>query len=142
MTSKVKKLLIGQQPIWDGAILLLRVWTGVIFVFYGKSIFQLKSMLDFAQYLSEINIPFPVLSAWLCKTSEFLGGIFLIAGFLKRPACLFLIIDMVVATFTAGNGELLRNGRTPFILLVICLTIFLSSQDKLSLDWYLFNKVK
>jgi hypothetical protein len=59
---------------------------------------------------------------------------------MKRPACLFLIIDMAIATFVAGNGELLQNGRTPFIFLICCLIIFSSSSDKLSIDWLLFRK--
>ena len=97
---------------------------------------------DFAEYLQSFNIPLPLLNAWLCKTTEFLGGICLIIGFLKRPACLFLIIDMAVATFVAGKGELLQEGRTPFILLVCCLTIMLSAQDKLSVDWFVFRKME
>jgi uncharacterized membrane protein YphA (DoxX/SURF4 family) len=133
-------LLLGQQAIWNNAIALLRIWVGVIFVYHGVSIFHPNNMQSFAKLLESENIPFPLLGAWLCKTSELLGGIFLIAGFLKRPACLFLIIDMAIATFVAGNGELLQNGRTPFILLICCLIIFLSASDKLSIDWLLFRK--
>ncbi len=139
--SDMKKILLGQESIWNNAILLLRVWIGVIFIYHGISIFHLSNMQDFAEYLRTENIPFPTLSAWLCKTSEFFGGLFLIIGFLKRPACILLIIDMAVATFVAGNGELLQNGRTPFILLICCLTIFLSL-DKLSIDWLLFRNKK
>jgi uncharacterized membrane protein YphA (DoxX/SURF4 family) len=134
------KLLLGQQAIWNNAIVLLRIWVGVIFVYHGVSIFHPNSMQSFAAQLETENIPFPLLSAWLCKASEFFGGIFLIVGFLKRPACFLLIIDMAIATFVAGNGELLQNGRTPFILLICCLIIFLSSSDKLSIDWLLFRK--
>jgi uncharacterized membrane protein YphA (DoxX/SURF4 family) len=134
------KLILGQQAIWNNAIVLLRVWVGVIFVYHGLSIFNSGNMQSFAKLLETENIPFPILSAWLCKSSEFIGGIFLIAGFLKRPASLFLIIDMAIATFVAGNGELLQNGRTPFILLVCCLIILLSSPDKWSIDSLLFRK--
>lgn len=134
------KILLGQQAIWNNAIVLLRIWVGVIFVYHGISIFDADKIQSFARQLEADNIPFPLLSAWLCKTSEFFGGIFLIAGFLKRPACLFLIFNMAIATFVAGNGELLQNGRTPFILLICCLIIFLSSSDKLSIDWLLFRK--
>ena len=139
----MKKYLLGQQPIWDNAIILLRVWVGVIFIYHGQSILHQDSMQDFAKYLQDMSIPLPTVSAWLCKTSEFFGGLFLILGFLKRPACLLLIIDMAVATFVVGNGELLQNGRTPFILLICCLTILLSSSDKFSIDWLIIkNKNK
>jgi putative oxidoreductase len=138
----MKKLLFGQQAIWDNAILLVRVWIGVIFIYHGLSIWHQRNMQDFADYLRTLNIPFPLLNAWLCKTSEFFGGVFLVIGFLKRPACIFLVIDMAVATFVAGKGELLQEGRTPFILLICCLTILLSTPDKLSVDSLIFKKEK
>ncbi|MFN0202855.1 MAG: DoxX family protein [Bacteroidia bacterium] len=139
----MKTLLLEQQAIWSNAILLLRVWVGIIFIYHGLSIWNPTSMQSFADTLRTENIPFPLLSVWLCKASEFFGGAFLIIGFLKRPACIFLIIDMAVATFVVGNGELLQNGRTPFILLICCLTILLSASDTLSVDWLIFkNKNK
>jgi len=136
----MKKLIFSQQAIWNNAIFLLRVWVGVIFISHGMSVLHQSKVEDFAKDLQSFDIPLPLLSAWLCKTTEFLGGIFLIIGFLKRPACIFLIIDMAVATFVAGKGELLQEGRTPFILLVCCLTIMLSAQDNLSVDWLVFKK--
>lgn len=136
----MKKLLFGQQAIWDNAILLIRVWVGVIFIYHGLSIWHQSNMQDFAEDLKTLNIPLPILNAWLCKTSEFFGGIFLVIGFLKRPACIFLIIDILVATFVGGKGELLQEGRTPFILLICCLTILLSTPDKQSIDSLIFKK--
>jgi uncharacterized membrane protein YphA (DoxX/SURF4 family) len=138
----MKKLLLGQEPIWSNAILLLRVWVGVIFIYHRISILHTSNMQDFANFLQTEKIQFPLLSAWLCKTTEFFGGFFLILGFLKRPACIFLIIDMAVATFVVGKGHLMQDGRTPFILLICCLTILLTSPDKLSVDWLLFRNKK
>lgn len=135
----MKKLIFDPQAIWNNAIFLLRVWVGVIFISHGLSIWHQSNMQSFAENLKTENIPFPLLSAWLCKSSEFFGGICLILGFLKRPACFFLIIDMAVATFVAGKGELLQEGRTPFILLICCLTILLSQSDKLSIDWLIYK---
>ena len=137
----MKRLIFNQQAIWNNAIFLLRVWIGVIFIRYGLSIWHQSNMLDFANTLQTINIPFPLLSAWLCKSTEFFGGIFLVLGFLKRPACVFLIIDMSVATFVFHKGLLLQNGMTTFLLLICCLTILLSPSDKLSIDW-LISKVR
>jgi putative oxidoreductase len=128
------KLLFGQQALQSGTIFFLRVWVGVIFVRYGLSLFHESKMLDFAGTLKTTNIPFPILSAYLCKTTEFFGGLFLILGLLKRLSCFFLIIDMSVATFIFHKGLLLQNGMTTFLLLICCLTLLLSSADKLSLD--------
>jgi putative oxidoreductase len=137
------KLLFGQQALWTSATLFLRVWAGVIFVHYGLSLFYDNNMLDFTGTLMTVNIPFPNLSAYLCKTTEFFGGLFLILGFLKRISCSFLIIDMFVATFIFHKGLLLQNGMTTFLLLVCCLTLLLSSTDKLSIDWLIIkHKIK
>ncbi len=133
------KLFFGQQALWTGATFLLRVWVGVIFIRYGLSLFHDNNMLDFADTLKTANIPFPNLSAYLCKTTEFFGGLFLILGFLKRISCSFLIIDMSIATFIFHKGLLLQNGMTTFLLLICCLTIFLSATDKLSMDWLIMK---
>ena len=129
------KALFGQQALTTGATFFLRIWVGVIFVRYGLSLFQDNNMLDFADTLKTANIPFPNLSAYLCKTTEFFGGLFLILGLLKRIACFFLVIDMAVATFVFHKGLLLQNGMTTFLLLICCFTLLLSATDKLSIDW-------
>jgi putative oxidoreductase len=129
------KLLFKQQALWSNAIFFLRIWVGIIFVRYGLSLFHNINMLDFADTLKTANIPFPGLSAYLCKATEFFGGLFLILGFMKRILCFFLIIDMFVATFIFHKGLLLQNGMTTFLLLICCLTILLSATDKFSIDW-------
>jgi putative oxidoreductase len=138
----MKKLIFSHQFLWANAIFLLRVWIGVIFIHYGLSVLHYRSMIDFADTLKNINIPFPLLSAYLCKSTEFFGGIGLILGFLKRPFCLLLIIDMIVATFIFHRGFLLQNGMTTFLLLICCVTILLSPTDTLSIDWYIGKKLK
>ncbi|HTF05533.1 MAG TPA: DoxX family protein [Bacteroidia bacterium] len=138
----MNKFLFGHEAIWKNAIFLLRVWTGVIFIRYGLSIWSPDKMDSFAAMLEQENIPLSVLSAWLCKLSEFFGGIFLITGFLRRPACILLLIDMSVATFVFGQGQLLQNGMTTFILLICCATILLSAPDKLSVDWLIHQRKK
>ena len=94
-------------------------------------------MEGFADTLKNLNIPIPILSAYLCKSTEFVGGIFLVLGFLKRPACILLIIDMAVATFVFHKGLLLQNGITIFTLLVCCVAILLAASDGLSIDWFI-----
>ena len=96
-------------------------------------------MRDFANTLKTVNIPFANMSAYLCKVTEFVGGLFLILGFLKRISCFLLIVDMAVATFVFHKGLLLQNGMTTFLLLICCLTLILSDTDILSLDWLIEN---
>jgi putative oxidoreductase len=134
--------LFSDKPIWKNAITLLRVWCGIIFIYYGKSFIHPDKVQNFADWLKEINIPFPLLSAYISKGTEFIGGIFLIPGFLTRPVCFLLIINMTIATFVANKGDLLNHGQGSFLLLLIVVTIFLSEQSTLSADNLLLNRKK
>jgi putative oxidoreductase len=136
----MKNLLLWPEHYWNGSIVLLRVWIGIIFITHGLSIWSPESMRNFTDYLVTLNVPYPVVNAYLCKSTEFVGGIFLVFGLLKRAACIFLIVDMSVATFVAGHGELLQEGRTPFIMLICCLTFLLGPTEKLSFDWLIFKR--
>jgi putative oxidoreductase len=40
----------------------------------------------------------PTFWGFMATFAEFFGGFFLIGGFFFRPACLLLVIDMIVAT--------------------------------------------
>lgn len=99
-------------------------------------------MSDFANTLQSLHLPFPSVGAYLCKTTEFIGGILLVIGFLRRPAALLIAIDMTVATFVFHKGLLLRNGMRTFTLLLCCLTVFLLAPDKLSLDRAVANRLR
>lgn len=123
-------------------ICLLRIWCGIIFIRYGLSVLNIASIKDFANTLETVDIPFPLLSAWLCKSTEFIGGFFLVIGFLIKPACIFLIIDMVVATFVFHHGHVLNNGLVTFLLLLCLLTIFFTERDHLCIDHLIKNKIK
>jgi len=137
----VNKLLFGQAVLWADSIAFLRIWCGVIFIRYGLTLLSPASMSDFASTLQPTHIPFPYIASYLCKTTEFIGGMLLVIGFLRRPAALLIAIDMTVATFVFHKGLLLRNGMTTFILLLCCLTIALLGPDKLSLDRVVANRL-
>jgi len=132
----MKSIIFNRSAISKNIICLLRVWCGIIFIRYGLSVLHIASINDFANTLQTANIPFPLLSAWLCKSTEFFGGILLVIGFLKRPACIFLIIDMTVATFVFHHGQVLNNGLTTFLLLLCLVTIFFSETDYLCIAFY------
>lgn len=138
----MKSLISTHFAASSNAICLLRIWCGIIFIRYGLSVLHIASIRDFANTLQTVNIPFPLLSAWVCKSTEFFGGILLVMGLFKKPACIFLIIDMTVATFVFHHGHVLNNGLTTFLLLLCLSTIFFSETDNLSIDYFILNKIK
>lgn len=119
-------------------LVILRIWTGILFIYSGKTFFDHSSMEHFADWLSQMKIPLPVFSAYLSKGTEFFGGILLSLGLFTKPVCLVHMINMLVATFIAKNGSVFEGGQLPFLLLVIVLTLFLSKDD-ISLDNLLFR---
>lgn len=126
--------LFSNKPIWKNAIVLLRIWSGIVFIYYGKSFIHIEKVQSFSDWLKEMNIPLPLLLAYISKGTEFIGGFFLIVGFLTRPVCLLLTVNMTLATFVANKGDLLENAQGSFLLLLIVLTIFLLGQGTLSVD--------
>jgi putative oxidoreductase len=126
--------LFSNKPICKNSLVLLRIWCGIIFIYFGKSFIHPDKLHSFADWLKEMSIPFSLFLAYISKGTEFIGGFFLVIGFLTRPVCLLLAINMTVATFVANKGDLLENAQGSFLLLLIVLTIFLSGQGTLSVD--------
>ncbi len=87
-----------------------------------------------------MDILLPLLFAYISKGTELIGGFFLIVGFLTRPICFLLSINMSIATFVANKGDLLENAQGSFLLLLIMMTILLSEQSTLSVDNLLRNR--
>ncbi len=132
--------LFTDKPIWKNSIILLRIWCGILFIYYGKSFIYPDKVQSFADWLREMDILLPLLFAYISKGTELIGGFFLIVGFLTRPICFLLSINMSIATFVANKGDLLENAQGSFLLLLIMLTILLSEQSTLSVDNLLRNR--
>ncbi len=118
----------------------MRIWIGVIFIYYGRHFYDPSHMSHFIDFLNSYHIPFPSFSAYLSKTVEFFGGVCLLLGIFTRVACVFMIINMSVATFVTQGSDLFGDAIHTFLLLLISLVIFLSELDKFTLDKLLWNK--
>ena len=87
----------------DGALLLLRGIAGAVFVYHGAQ--KLFGGLDgFAGYLSSLGIPFPQANAVLAASTEFFGGLALLAGIRVGIIAVPLVITMLVACFAHRTG--------------------------------------
>ncbi len=84
----------------DEGLFLLRLGIGVMFICHGypKLMAGPETWTMLGGALSAMSINFaPALMGFLAAIAEFLGGILLVLGLLTRPACLFLVITMIVA---------------------------------------------
>ena len=129
----------------EWATLILRVVLGVIFMLHGSQ--KLFGVFPpgfpvpaLAAFFTKIGIHPGLFWAWVVAIVEFLGGSFLIFGFLTRYVAALLVIDMIVAVLKVNlwNGFFwLRPGggwEFPFTLGIIALVLVLSGSGGLSVD--------
>jgi putative oxidoreductase len=98
------------------------------------------------------KVPFPRQAAYFVSGVEFVGGSLLIVGFLSSPACVTLLIDMIVATLTSAVYTLPKglsplNWLDDFLYLpeVLYVLFFIwlicSGPGKFSVDYWLAGKL-
>lgn len=125
--------------------LIFRIILGVVFIAHGSQ----KVLGAFGGYGLEAtvgyfakNLGIPPFLGYLASFTEFFGGIFLLIGFLTRPAALGIFITMCVAfTIHLPAGFFLPNGfEYTFVLAFIALALFLHGPDCISVDNFISKK--
>jgi putative oxidoreductase len=95
------------------AILLIRVSIGLFFAISGANkLFVAGGTKPVYDTLVKARVPFPRQTAYFVLGVEFVGGSLVAVGFLSSPACLALMIDMIVATLTSALSTL-PKGLSP-----------------------------
>jgi putative oxidoreductase len=139
--------LLLATPGVDVALLVLRVFIGGCFVVHalGKlGVVGTGSMAGFVAWLHAEGVPYPAVQARLAMLAELLGGTCLALGLLARPACLVLLVTMVVAARVGhkGAGYLITNdppgAEYTINLAVVCFALAWTGPGALSLDALLF----
>jgi putative oxidoreductase len=117
-----------------GAI-FLRLLIG-IFIIYGvqDNVLSYEHMKEFAAFLQERNVPFPLFSAFLSAYTQFVCGIMILLGAWIRLAAIFFIINFIAAIIIAHLGDTFR-GIFPALMMVAAGFFFLFyGAGKLSVD--------
>ena len=107
------KKLMSTTDGWG--LLGLRVVTGVIFIAHGLPKFGIGGgggLEGTAGWLGGMGVPLPMLNAVLVASSETIGGVMLIVGFMTRFAAATQVIAMLVAIFMVhwSNGFTANGG--------------------------------
>ncbi|WP_327587345.1 DoxX family protein [Nonomuraea sp. NBC_00507] len=100
-----------KKVLFDVAVLIARVATGVVFMAHGLQKWQ-HGLGATAQGFREMGIPLPELSAGFASVVETVGGLFLILGLLVRPVGLLLLINMLgaIAFVHSTKGIMVTEG--------------------------------
>src|SRR5271165_6822366 len=103
----VQFALLGSSGLEQYAILLVRVSIGLFFAISGANkLFVAGGTKPVYDTLVQAKIPFPRHTAYFVSGVEFVCGSLVAMGFLSSPACVALLIDMVVATLTEALSTL------------------------------------
>ena len=149
----VQFALMGNGNLEQYAILLVRVSIGLFFAISGANkLFIAGGTKPVYETLVKAKIPFPHLMAYFVSGVEFVGGSLVTVGFLSSPACVALLIDMIVATLTSAISTLPRglsahNWLDDFLYLpeVLYVLFFIwlicSGPGKVSIDYWLAGKL-
>ena len=125
----------------DFAILLLRVFTGVLLIHHGFE--KLNDINNFADaFVRPLHLPFPITLSYIAAASEILGSWSLIIGIGTRFGASAILGTMSVAIYHA----LVTSGFNIYLLELLALyfasasSIILLGPGKFSAD-YLINEI-
>lgn len=123
---------------------------GVIFIrliigfhlIYGTqdNVFSYARMEEFAGFLSDKGVPFPLFSAFLSAYAQFICGILFIIGAITRAAALVMIINFIAAIIIAHIGDTYPNTFPALMMLFAAIFLFIHGAGKISVDDYLENR--
>jgi putative oxidoreductase len=149
----VQFALLGSSDLEQYAVLLVRVSIGLFFAISGANkLFVAGGTKPVYETLVKAKVPLPRLMAYFVSSVEFVGGSLVAVGFLSSPACVALLIDMIVATLTNALSTLPKglsplNWLDDFLYLpeVLYVLFFIwlicSGPGRLSVDFLLAAKL-
>jgi putative oxidoreductase len=145
--------LLGNSDLEQYAILLVRVSIGLFFAISGANkLFVAGGIKPVYDTLVQAKVPFPRLTAYFVAGVEFVCGSLLTVGFLSTPACVALLIDMIVAILTNTLATVPKGLSRlnwlddvlylPEVLYVLFFTwLICSGPGKFSADYWLAAKL-
>ena len=149
----VQFALLGSSDLEQYAILLVRVSLGLFFAISGANkLFVAGGRQTMYETLVQAKVPFPHLMTYFVSGVEFVGGSLVTVGFLSSPACVALLIDMIVATLTSAVSTL-PKGLSPLswlddflylpevLYVIFFIWLICSGPRKFSVDYWLAGKL-
>ena len=126
------------------AVFIARIFLGFLFFFQGYETIVRVGVKNFTESfhspLAEKGIPkaFTLTGIWIISFVQFIGGIFLIIGFVKYYVLYLLGIDLILALIAYGFIKPRWNIQIAFPRLAILIFLLMvpSEWDVLSVDYF------
>ena len=133
------ELVIGAGE-WAAGV--LRIIIGPLFAIHGYPKFiDLKGTKKFVK---SVGFPLPGFFAFMTASTEFVGGLAILAGFATRLACILLMINMMVAFYfnsVVWKKNFISGYELDLVLLAGLVALFLLGAGVASADsmfgWFL-----
>jgi putative oxidoreductase len=149
----VQFALLGSSNWEQYAILLVRVSIGLFFAISGgNKLFVAGGTKPVYDTLVKSKVPFPRQTAYFVAGVEFVGGSLVAVGFLSSPACVVLLIDMLVATLMTKLSDV-PKGLSPLnwvddflyfpevLYVLFFIWLICSGPGRFSVDYWLAGKL-
>lgn len=136
---------VATSPRFDAALLILRIASGIVFLYHGSAIlfgaFGGPGPQKFAAFMHA-----PAIIGYLVGLAQFLGGLAILLGVLIRVGAASIIIVMLGAIFIVHlpHGFDVTKGGVEYALtqLLIALALLLSGAGRYSLSGILPGGVR
>jgi putative oxidoreductase len=127
----------SERELQSWGIAALRIMVGLVLLAHGSQKLFVYGIPGTAAFFAKGGLPFPMVSAVLSISAEFLGGLFLTLGLLTRPVAAVLAFNMAVAVLLVHlkNGFFLPTGfEYALTLLVANISLVLTGPGAFALD--------
>lgn len=133
----MKKLLSPSSMGTDMATLLLRIFFGGMFVYFGYGKIEMYDaiLLNFGDIIGIGAEP----SFHLVIFAEFFCGLLVLLGLVTRFSVVPIFITMIVAYFVAHGNDAFNDKMPAFIFMVLCIPVFILGSGKYSIDYFIFK---
>ena len=136
-----------KTKIWNILLLPIRLWLGYRMFTASYSsvtgiIFNPEERAFFIKWFGkELHYPMPLLMAFIAKSAELSGGLFLFAGLFTKVAASLIAFTMFMATVTANLGKDFNiDGGFTISYFLFAIIFNFWGAGKYSLDYLFFKK--
>ena len=100
----------------------------------GHGLGKFPPSARFIENVSRLGFPEPEVFAWAAALTELVGGIFLAAGLLTRPAALAIAFTMATAAFRSSAGEPFASKEKALLYMTIAVCFLLTGAGRYAVD--------
>jgi putative oxidoreductase len=97
-------------------------------------VFQVKPISEVESFFTKLNLPAPLLSAYLSVYVQFICGLLFILGLWFRPAAIVMIINFTVAIIAAHLNDGIEKSFAAWVILAVSCFFLFNGAGKISIE--------